>query len=188
MSNLSAQPHSAFGRRLVVRLLLARAALLWELIWPALWPSLCTLGVFGVVALFDILPVLPGALHAAVLALFALAFAAALVWAWRKISVRMPNDRVAARRRIEQASGLRHRPIAALEDHPSMPLDGDAAALWAAHQSRALAALRRLRVGWPAAGLARHDPLGVRAVLAILLLLGAVDAGADWHDRLARAL
>jgi uncharacterized protein (TIGR02302 family) len=48
-------------------------------------------------------------------------------------------------------------------------------------------AARRLRVGWPAAGLARRDPWGVRSVLAILLLLGAIDAGADWRDRVARA-
>ena len=93
-----------------------------------------------------------------------------------------------ARRRIEQASGLAHRPLEALADRPSGPLDGPAAALWAAHQRRMAEAVRRLRVGWPAAGLARRDPYGTRSVLAILLVLAAIDAGADWHDRVARAL
>ncbi|MGC2413233.1 MAG: TIGR02302 family protein, partial [Stellaceae bacterium] len=35
--------------------------------------------------------------------------------------------------------------------------------------------------------LARRDPWGVRSVLAILLLLGAIDAGADWRDRVTHA-
>jgi len=50
------------------------------------------------------------------------------------------------------------------------------------------AVTRRLRIGLPAAGLARSDPLGLRAVLAMLLVIAAVDAGVDWRDRLARAL
>ena len=59
------------GDRLALRLRLARAALLWERIWPAFWPALCVLGVFAAVALFDLLPGLPGLAHAALLALFA---------------------------------------------------------------------------------------------------------------------
>ncbi|MGH7063621.1 MAG: TIGR02302 family protein, partial [Stellaceae bacterium] len=60
--------------------------------------------------------------------------------------------------------------------------------LWEAHQRRMAAAIRHLRVGLPRAGLAAHDPWGLRAVLAILLLVGAVDAGGEWHDRLLRAI
>jgi uncharacterized protein (TIGR02302 family) len=82
---------------------------------------------------------------------------------------------------------LPHRPLQALADRPSAPLDGPASVLWAAHQRRTAAAVRRLRVGWPVSGLARRDPWGVRSVLAILLLLGALDAGADWRDRVSRA-
>jgi uncharacterized protein (TIGR02302 family) len=173
--------------RLAFRMRLARAALLWERIWPAVWPALCTLGVLVAVALFDLLPGLPGSAHAAVLALFAVAFAAAIGWGLR--SARRggwPNIK-AARRRIEQASGLPHRPLHALSDRPSAALDEDARLLWSAHQRRMAAMLRRLRVGWPAAGLARRDPWGVRAILTILLLLAVLDAGADWRDRALRA-
>src|SRR5712691_2938992 len=174
-------------RRFAARLRLARAALVWERAWPALWPALFVLGVFAVAALFDVLPLLPGEAHAGVLALFALAAAGALLWGWRLAGLRAWPDTVAARRRIEQASGLPHRPLEALADRPSAPLDGAASVLWAAHQRRMAAAVRRLRVGWPAAGLARRDPWGLRSVLAMLLLLGAIDAGADWRDRVARA-
>ena len=138
-------------RRLAARLRLASAALLWERMWPAMWPAFCVAGVFGVLALFDLLPLLPGIAHAGLLALFALAFVAAAGWGWRAAATGGLPDRGAARRRIERASGLSHRPLQALIDRPSTPLDGDAALLWAAHQRRMAAAIRRLRVGWPAA-------------------------------------
>jgi uncharacterized protein (TIGR02302 family) len=177
--------HGAPEHRLSRRLKLSRAALVWELVWPALWPPLCVAGVFAVAALFDLLTYLPGIVHAAVLAGFAIAFAAAAIWGLRRL---VWPDRLAARRRIELRSGLAHRPLAALADQPSAPLDGDAAGLWEAHRRRMAEAVRGLRVGWPAAGLARRDPWGVRAVLAILLVLGAIDAGGDWRDRFGRAL
>jgi uncharacterized protein (TIGR02302 family) len=50
------------------------------------------------------------------------------------------------------------------------------------------AAARRLRIGVPHAGFATRDPYGLRALAAMLLLLGAIDAGSDWRDRLIRAL
>jgi uncharacterized protein (TIGR02302 family) len=47
---------------------------------------------------------------------------------------------------------------------------------------------RRLRIGVPHAGFTARDPWGLRALLAMLLLLAAIDAGPDWRDRLARAV
>jgi uncharacterized protein (TIGR02302 family) len=176
------------GGRLVLRLRLARAALLWERVWPAAWPALCVLGGFAVLALLDLLPLLPGTVHTGVLAGFGIALIGAVIWGVRRrTGTAAWTDPIAARRRIELASGLAHRPLQALADRPSAPLDRDAAGLWAAHRRRMEAAARRLRVGWPAAGLARRDPWGVRSVLAILLLLGVIDAGADWRARVGRA-
>ena len=172
-----------------LRLRLARAALAWERLWPASWPALALIGGFVVLALFDLLPVLPGWVHAAILALFAAALAGAVVWAvWGPSGFGVWPDRLAARRRIEVSSGLPHRPLQALADRPSAPLDGAAGALWAAHQRRMAEAARRLRVGWPVAGLARRDPWALRSILVILLLLAVIDAGADWRERVARAL
>jgi uncharacterized protein (TIGR02302 family) len=174
--------------RLRLRLRLARAALFWERVWPAAWPAVGIVGVFAVVALFDLLPALSADAHAAVLAAFALALLAAIGWGWRTAGLRAWPDAGAARRRIERSSWLPHRPLQALADRPSLPLDGGAAALWAAHQKRTRAAVRRLRIGWPAAGLARHDPWGVRSVLVILLLLGVIDARGDWRARFLHAV
>lgn len=172
-------------RLLRARLHLARAALIWELAWPAAWPALGLIGAFLVLALFDVLPSLPGPAHAVLLVAFALGIAAAAAYgAWR---IAWP-DRIAARRRIELSSGLAHRPLLALGDRPSTELGPGGDALWAAHQRRVMASLRGLRVGWPHSALARHDPWGLRAVLTILLVIAAIDAGPDWRDRVAHAL
>jgi uncharacterized protein (TIGR02302 family) len=166
------------------RLRLAGLALLWERMWPACWPAFGVAAVFAVLALFDLLPLLPGPAHSAVLVVLAALFALALYIGCRGLVV---PDQAAARRRIELSSGLAHRPLAALADRPSTPLDAGARRLWEAHRRRMANAARRLRIGWPMAGLARHDPWGLRSLLAIALLLGAIDAGADWRDRIVRA-
>ena len=181
----SAAPSGLPQRPLARRLFLARAALLWERAWPVVWPALGVAGAFLVLALFDLLPRLLAPLHALALALFAGAFLASLFFALRAVAL---PDRLAARRRLERASGLAHRPLAALADRPSAPLDVSAAQLWETHRRRMAAAARRLRIGWPAAGLAARDPRGLRALLAMLLLLGAIDAGSDWRERLLHAL
>src|SRR6516162_4035925 len=168
-----------------MRLRLARAALLWERVWPSCWPTLAVVGTFFGLALFDLLPNLPGLLHACVLLGLGAAFLISVAGVFRKLVV---PDQVAARRRIELASGLQHRPLEALADRPSGLLDTQAAGLWQAHLRRMEAAARGLRIGFPRAGFAPHDPWGLRALLALLLLIGAVDAGADWRDRLIRAV
>ncbi len=171
-------------QRFAHRLRLARGALYWERAWPACWPAVAILCVFLILALFGLLPRLPGVLHGAALLVLGAAFLLALAAGFRGV---MWPDGNAARRRIERASGFQHRPLQTLADEPSTSLDPLAARLWEAHQQRMADAARRLRVGVPAAGFAARDPRGLRAVLAILLLLAAIDAGGDWRDRLVRA-
>src|SRR5271165_3632729 len=110
---------SPAGTPFRTRLRLARAALLWERVWPVCWPALAVLGAFFVLALFDLLPQLPGLVHAGLLLGLGATFFLALAVAFRRIGV---PDRAAARRRIEQASRLQHRPLQALADRPSGPI------------------------------------------------------------------
>ncbi|MEI6161836.1 MAG: DUF4175 family protein, partial [Roseococcus sp.] len=111
---------------------LARAALWWEATWPALWPLLAVLGLFGIFAFVGLPALLPGWAHALIL----LGFLAALVLAVRRgfADFRAPDD-AAVDRRLERETGLKHRPLAALQDQPATQ-DPDGLALWAAHQSR----------------------------------------------------
>ena len=141
-------------RRLAGRRLLARAAILFEAVWPALWPPLAVTGVFICAALLDLPPLLPAALHVALLALVALAFVGLLIRGVRHI--RLPDDG-AADRRLETRSGLVHRPLSVLTDKPATE-DPVGAALWRVHATRALTQIGRLHVGLPRPGLAAARP------------------------------
>jgi len=173
-------------RSLANRLRLARWALAWEQLWPALVPPLGLVGVFLAVAMFDLLPLLPGWPHAAILAAFAVGL---IALAWRGFRrLRWPNDREAARR-LERDSGLGHRPLAALKDR--LATNGDdplTRSLWRAHRARMATLVRRLHLALPAPGMAARDPLGLRAGVILLLLVAAAAGGADAPHRLARAL
>ncbi|HEY1259351.1 MAG TPA: TIGR02302 family protein [Stellaceae bacterium] len=173
------------GPLFAAKLRLASAALWWEEVWPALWPAAAILALLAVLGLFDLLPRLPGLAHAAILLALGAAF---LILAGVGLRGLAAIDRIAASRRIEQASGLLHRPLQALADQPGVPLDVPSTRLWEAHKRRMGAMVRHLRVGMPRAGLAGRDPWGLRAVLAILLVIGAIDAGDEWRDRLLRAV
>ena len=168
------------------RLWLARAALAWEGLWPALWPSVAVIGVFAVVAFFDLLPMLPSWLHALVLA----AFAGALIWSLyrARAAFRIP-DHAAGVRRLETASGMTHRPLTALNDRLAGGAnDSFAEALWRAHRARMQAALSRVRTSWPQPGMAKRDPWAFRAALLLAVVVGLGAAGGDAIKRLGRAL
>jgi uncharacterized protein (TIGR02302 family) len=172
-------------RGLSRRLLLARAALLWERAWPALFPALAVVGAFLVLAFSDLLPALGPWLQALVLALLLGAFAYAL---WRAGRFWRLPDLTAGRRRLEQASGLPHRPLATLADTLPPGADADQRALWAAHRARMARLAHDLRIGTPEAGWGRIDLWGIRAGIALLLLVALIDAGDRWGDRLLRAV
>jgi uncharacterized protein (TIGR02302 family) len=189
MSPVVPAPGPAGGRpdrAIGVKLYLARAALAWERLWPALWPAVAVAALFLALALFDTLPALGGWLHSLVLVGFLGGLALAL---WRGLRrVALPGD-AAARRRLETASGLPHRPLEALDDNlAGGRRDPVAEALWQAHRRRLLAGLARLRIGVPAPGLPRRDRIALRAGLALVLAVAIAAAGGDWRQRLARAL
>ena len=167
-------------------LALAGGAVLWERLWPRLWQAACILGAFVAVALFDVLPHLPDWLHAAILALWGMSFAAALVWAWPAMR---PVGRAAARTRLERDNGLVDRPLAALEDHLATGRrDPLAEALWRRHQLRMAATVHRLKVRLPHPQMARHEPWGIRAGVLMLLVVAVVVGRDDGDARLVRAL
>src|ERR1700751_6413397 len=94
---------SLTGGGFAMRLRLVRFALLWERVWPPCWPAVAALGIFLVLALFDLLPNLPGLLHAAVLVCLGAAFVIGAAAAFGRTVL---PDIISTRRRIEQASGL----------------------------------------------------------------------------------
>jgi hypothetical protein len=89
-------------------------------------------------------------------------------------------------RRIESASGLKHRPFADLDDAPE---SGDklAQALWRAHLVRVEEKIAGAKTGAPAPLAAARDRFALRGLLVLLLLTGAVIAGPLAPTRLAGA-
>jgi uncharacterized protein (TIGR02302 family) len=168
------------------RLLLVRLGLLWERAWPALWPAAALAGLFLALALLDVLPLLEGYLHIALLAAFGAGF---LFLLWRGLrGLRLP-DEATARRRLEIVNELPHRPLATLEDEiAGGRSDPGAAQLWELHRRRLREQLGRLRIGLPSGGLARRDPFAVRGVVILLLVMGLAVGWGDGGERLTRAL
>jgi uncharacterized protein (TIGR02302 family) len=167
------------------RLFFAHLTLWWERIWRLAWPLPCLAASFLALALFDVLPLLPAWLHAAVLAFYAIT-GLVLLWRLRRLS---PPTFSEAGRRLEKDSGLPHRPLQTLTDHLEAGTDDPLSqVLWRAEHRRLKALLPQLALKLPAPELARHDPWGLR--FASLLLLVIALAG-GWHDptgRLVRAL
>lgn len=162
------------------KLRLARLALLWERVWPQAAAVLGLLGLFLALALFDVLPLLPGWLHALVLAVLG---ASALVLSWRAWRQPRPG-RAEAARRLERDGGAAHHPLAALDD----TLAGGDEVLWQAHRERMAKQAQSLRPGWPDPVLPARDPLGLRFAVLLLLVIAAAGGYGDPSGRLSRAV
>jgi uncharacterized protein (TIGR02302 family) len=163
---------------------LALAALWFEQIWPAIWPALGVVGGFLIIAMLDLPANLP-AWPRALLPVVALALMIALLW--RGLGRMSRPGAAAVDRRLERDSGLKHRPLATLDDRPAAPT-AEAAEVWALHQARLRTQLGRLQVRLPRPGLAARDLRALR-YLALLGLAGSVViAGHEAPNRIAAAI
>ena len=179
MAELIEPPPGLAGKRTA-----ARAALWVEQLWPVAWPPLGALGVFVIMALLDLPAWLPPWPRLLLLPL-ALLLAAALLWRGLRRVARPGAETVD--RRLERASGLRHRPLSALQDQPATT-SPEAQAVWRVHQARLLTQVRRLRVGRPRPGLAARDRWALRGLCVIGVLAAGVIAGPELPNRLRRAV
>ena len=163
-------------------------ALFWERLWPALSLGVGVVILFAGLSLVNFWDLFPGWLHLILIVLFGVALAGAF---WRDLRHLTLPRRGEGHRRLEHATGLDHRPLAALRDQlavaPGARIEADTRALWEEHRRRTRRRLRFLRVGWPAGGLARKDPWALRAGLGLLLVIGLVVAGGDGPRRLGHA-
>ena len=173
-------------RRYRLLLGVARAALMWERLWPCLWPAVGVAAVFISVALLDWLPMLAFWVHSLVLIVFACAFGFMVRGAAQGFKA---VDEKSAQHRLEQDSGLFHRPLTALHDRLAIGAgDSRAQSLWRVHLGRMAEAAKRLRVSLPSPGLARFDPYALRALVLLLLIIAVAAGGGEAGARLERAL
>ena len=170
----------AFARKVQ----LSKFALFFERLWPRLWWFIGLAAVFAVLSFSGIWFHLPAIAHQAVLALFAIAAAGAIIYA-----ARAPwPTREEAVRRIERRSGVPHRPASSYEDQlTAQTANPETAALWQAHRERLKRAIERLRVGNPSPRADRTDPFAFRALPLLLLIPAALLATGSLSDRFASA-
>lgn len=163
----------------------ARLIVGFEKLWPLLWPASGLAGLFLALAWFGLLPLLPWPLHALVLALFVTAIALSLYLALQGFV--WPGWHEGARR-LEDVSGLAHRPISEADDALAAGMgDALAEALWAADRIDRLKHLTHLKLFWPRVSLRGRDPRRLRFVLAGVLLVAFVVSWGQWGTRFSAA-
>jgi uncharacterized protein (TIGR02302 family) len=182
---LGGVPGTSLQLRLRRRIRLARLIIAWERLWPLLWPLPALVALFCGLALLDVLPLLPGWLHGGVLAAL---IGTGLVCGWRLKAFRLPSEEE-GRHRIEEDSGLAHRPLQLLADRLAAGSDDAVSqALWQAEHRRLQGVLTRLSLRPPSPGVARHDPLGLRFAAPMLLLVALTGGWPDAPARFLRAV
>jgi uncharacterized protein (TIGR02302 family) len=170
--------------------LLARLILIWEAFWGVSAPAMAIVVAAVAAGLLEIPQSfgawfggpLGGWMHVALLA-------ATLGWlCWcTKLAVlrfRAPDDHQ-VKRRLEESSGLRHRPLTALTDTLANGGDPRSRRLWAAFLHRTEAMQAQLKVGPPRPILPRLDPFAIRAGLGLALIVALV---VGWENPVARLI
>lgn len=180
----SALPLSALDRAFERKVRASTRAIMLEQIWLRLWVFFAVAGLFVLVSFSGLWPMLGQTAHIALLAVFATGALAALAFA--ASVARPPRD--LAIRRMERSSGIPHRPGSSYEDTlTGQTNDPATAAIWHAHRDRLSRLLAALRPGPPRPATHRYDPMALRALGGLSLLLAAGLLGDTAHDRLASA-
>ena len=168
------------------RLVLARLAIFCETLLLCLWRAAAIAAVFFGLSLLGFWLVLPGVVHAVLLAAFVAAFCWVLVRDLRGLAWPGPAEGL---RRLELESGFDHRPLLALDDRfAGDPDDAASRALFEAHRSRMRTRLRALRIGWPRSAVAGADRLALRALAGLILAAGLIAGWQEARANLASAV
>ncbi len=156
----------------------------WERLWPLVMPLVMTVALFLIISWFGIWSVVPEWVRLLLLGLFALGAAASL---WPLRHFRLPS-RQSIDFRVERRSALAHRPVTVQSDRLAA---GDASAfsiaLWREHQKRMGGKLKNLKSGVPVPAMSRRDPLGLRAVVVLLLFVAFGYASGEQGARVENA-
>jgi len=158
---------SPLMRRLGRTRLVTRAAIVVERLWPLVLPILIVAALFLSLSWLGIFRIVPEWARLGLLGLLGLAALASL---WPLSRFRAPRAHEVDRR-IEAANALRHAPVSVQTDRLSSSGDAFADALWREHRKRMADGLGRLSGDLPRTGVPERDPWGLRAAVALLLVV-----------------
>ena len=167
------------------KILMARAAILLEDTWAALWPVLMVAGTLLLLVLLGV----PGWLNQSLRYVVFTAFAVAFLLALRPLFRLSLPARDRAVHRIEQRSGLTHRPATAWIDQLAEPNPNPVSrTIWQVHKQRVRAQLKGLTFGWPQSRLPQLDPNALRNGLIFALIAVGTLTWGQWDKRVAQAV
>ncbi|KAB2727555.1 TIGR02302 family protein [Brucella intermedia] len=168
-------------RRLRLRAFLSIS---FERFWPLILPLILLVGLFLSLGWFGVFGIMPRWLHLGVLALLGLT---GLISIYLPFRFQAPTESDITSR-IEAINGLVHEPLAVQTGHMATgENDPFAVALWREHQRRMADRLKNLQSGLPYTRVPEHDPLGVRAAVALLFVTAFAYSFSPNSGRLADA-
>ncbi len=174
----------ASQRPLRRRIRLAWMAIAVERVVRAFWPLAAGATLAMAITLSGLLPILPGWIHAGVLALAGAGLAGLLIRGIR--GYRLPDWGEAVRR---LDSGVPLRPATTLADRPAIGLgDPVSEKLWELHLLRVARAAASLRPPEPDLRLSRQDPWVLRYSAPLLLFAAGILSWGSWGDRIEDAV
>ncbi len=153
-------------RRIDRRIRATQAIVFIERIWPRFLPLLGIIALFVALSWFGYFRLVPDWLRLATSALFVLAAVGSLA-AFRGLH---RADRKTALTRLEEDNQIAHQALAVQSDRLETG-DTFARSLWLAHQQRMAKEAQTVALAGPRTDTPRYDPYGMRALVALILLV-----------------
>ena len=155
-----------------------------EALIALLFPLFLAFLVIAAFALLGVFNILSPWLH--ILLLLALG-GGAIFWVFRIFFQWHWPEKDEAWRRLEKASDFSHRPLHQLADKQVTNLiDPLARTFWLAHQRMLQERIKNIRIGWPDFGIAKRDPLALRTIAVMILVIGISTADNKWAKRIGQ--
>ncbi len=154
-----------------------------ERLWPRLWLPVGVVGLFVLASLFGLWPNLTRDVHEIGLWVFGGMFVLSFV----PLFLIARPTRNEALRRLETRSGMSHRPASAFDDRPIGGAQSETSPLWKAHRVRLLALVKRMKPGLPLPRTDKFDPLALRALLVLLLVVAVMSNYSRAVERIGSA-
>ena len=164
---------------------MARLTLVWERSLRGFWRAACWVAFFFALWLLEV-PSMFG--HTAEILAFGVFFAGLYHFVRAGVRDFRWPDLHAADRRIEQDSGVAHRPLEHIEDRLANPQAEQTRTLWQKGVDGAFAVIGGLRAPRLRPQLAVLERRGLRFLAFLFLVVSFFTAGPQWGDRLAFGL
>ncbi|WP_136658400.1 TIGR02302 family protein [Nitratireductor sp. XY-223] len=155
-------------RRINIRIRATQLILFAERLWPRLLPLVCVFGLFAALSWFGYFRLVPEWLRLATTVLFG---AGALAALYPLTGLRWPGRQLALDR-LEKDNRIVHQALAVQSDRLVSDDNAFARSLWEAHKRRMAERIEAIHLAAPRPDTPRVDPLGLRAVVALLFVVG----------------